>query len=234
MFTGVIVNFAAVIACSAIGLLLGNKLKEKYRTALADAIALGTAGIGIMYIIKTQNILALMLSLILGTLAGTLLKIDDRLERLGETLQNRFKGKNDTFSEGFAGASILFCVGSMAIMGSLESALSGKSDILLTKSIMDGVISVFLASAVGLGVLFSAFPVLIYQGALTLLFSLFAGGIDNAVMTEVSAAGGAVLIGIAINMLKLKKIKTADMIVSLFMPLAVMREHVRILDNLLR
>lgn len=222
MFTGVIVNFAAVIACSAIGLLLGNKLKEKYRTALADAIALGTAGIGIMYIIKTQNILALMLSLILGTLAGTLLKIDDRLERLGETLQNRFKGKNDTFSEGFAGASILFCVGSMAIMGSLESALSGKSDILLTKSIMDGVISVFLASAVGLGVLFSAFPVLIYQGALTLLFSLFAGGIDNAVMTEVSAAGGAVLIGIAINMLKLKKIKTADMIVSLFMPIAVM------------
>lgn len=222
MFTGVIVNFAAVIACSAIGLLLGNKLKEKYRTALADAIALGTAGIGIMYIIKTQNILVLMLSLILGTLAGTLLKIDDRLERLGETLQNRFKGKNDTFSEGFAGASILFCVGSMAIMGSLESALSGKSDILLTKSIMDGVISVFLASAVGLGVLFSAFPVLIYQGALTLLFSLFAGGIDNAVMTEVSAAGGAVLIGIAINMLKLKKIKTADMIVSLFMPLAVM------------
>jgi uncharacterized membrane protein YqgA involved in biofilm formation len=222
MFTGVIVNFAAVIACSAIGLLLGNKLKEKYRTALADAIALGTAGIGIMYIIKTQNILVLMLSLILGTLAGTLLKIDDRLERLGETLQNRFKGKNDTFSEGFAGASILFCVGSMAIMGSLESALSGKADILLTKSIMDGVISVFLASAMGLGVLFSAFPVLIYEGALTLLFSLFAGGIDNAVMTEVSAAGGAVLIGIAINMLKLKKIKTADMIVSLFMPIAVM------------
>lgn len=222
MFTGVIVNFAAVIACSAIGLLLGNKLKEKYRTALADTIALGTAGIGAMYIIKTQNILVLMLSLILGTLAGTLLKIDDRLERLGETLQNRFKGKHETFSEGFAGASILFCVGSMAIMGSLESALSGKADILLTKSIMDGVMSVFLASAMGLGVLFSAFPVLIYEGALTLLFSLFAGGIDNAVITEVSAAGGAILIGIAINMLKLKKIKTADMIVSLFMPLAVM------------
>lgn len=222
MFTGVIVNFAAIIACSAIGLFLGNKLKEKYRIALADVIALGTAGIGVMYIIKTQNILVLMLSLILGTLAGTLLKIDDRLERLGNRLQNRLKGKHDTFSEGFASASILFCVGSMAVMGSLESALSGKADILLTKSVMDGVISVFLASAMGLGVLFSAFPVLIYQGALTLLFSLFAGGIDNAVMTEVSAAGGAVLIGIAINMLKLKKIKTADMVVSLFMPLAVM------------
>jgi uncharacterized membrane protein YqgA involved in biofilm formation len=107
-------------------------------------------------------------------------------------------------------------------MGSLEGALTGKSDILLTKSIMDGVVSVFLASAMGLGVLFSAFPVLIYQWALTLLFSLFAGGIDNAAMTEVSAVGGAILIGIAINMLGLKKIKTADMVVALFMPLAVM------------
>jgi uncharacterized membrane protein YqgA involved in biofilm formation len=221
MFTGVIVNFAAVIAGSAIGLFFRNKLKEKYQTALVDAIALGTVGIGVMYIIKTQNVLVLILSLIIGTLIGTLLKLDDRLERLGDKLQNRLT-RHDTFSEGFAGASILYCVGSMAVMGSLEGALTGKAVILLTKSIMDGVISVFLASAMGLGVLFSAFPVLIYQGALTLLFSLFAGGIDNAVITEISAVGGAILIGVGINMLKLKKIKTADMVVSLFMPIAVL------------
>lgn len=221
MFTGVIVNFAAVIAGSAIGLFFREKLKPRYQTALADAIALGVIGIGVMYVIKTQNILVLVLSLILGTLLGTLLRLDDRLGRLGGKLQNRLKSSQDTFSEGFAGASILFCVGSMAIMGSLEGALGGGCGILLTKSIMDGVTSVFLASAMGTGVLFSAFPVLIYEGALTLLFSLFAGGIDNAVMTEISAVGGAILIGIAINMLKLKKIKTADMVISLFAPLAV-------------
>lgn len=222
MYTGVIVNFAAVLAGSAIGLFLKNKLNKKYQTALTDAIALGVMGIGVMYIIKTQNVLVLIISLIIGTLVGTLLKIDDRLESLGEKLQKRLKNDQDTFSEGFAGASILFCVGSMAIMGSFEGAMQGKSDILLTKSIMDGVTSIFLASALGMGVLFSAFPVLIYQGGLTLLFSLLAGGIDNAAMTEVSAVGGAILIGIAINMLKLKKIKTADMVLSLFLPLAVL------------
>jgi uncharacterized membrane protein YqgA involved in biofilm formation len=222
MFTGVIVNFAAVIAGSVIGLFFRNRLKQKYQTALVDAISLGVVGIGVMYIIKTQNILVLIISLITGTLLGTLLRIDDRLSGLGEKLQRRLKNGQDTFSEGFAGASILFCVGSMAIMGSLEGALSGKADVLLTKSIMDGVTSVFLASAMGPGVLFSAFPVLIYEGALTLLFSLFAGSIDNAVITEVSAVGGAILIGIGVNMLRLKKIKTADMVVSLLAPLAVM------------
>jgi uncharacterized protein len=109
----------------------------------------------------------------------------------------------------------------MAILGCLESALNQNSGILLTKSIMDGVSSIFLASAMGIGVLFSAFTVLIYQGLLTLLFSLFAGSLDMNVINEISAVGGAILIGIAINMLKLKKIKSADMVISLFLPIAI-------------
>ncbi len=221
MFTGVIINFAAILAGSAVGLFFKNRLNQKYQTALIDVLALGVIGIGVSYTIKTQNILVLVISLIIGTLAGTFLKIDERLERLGSRLKNRLKSDHETFSEGFAGASVLFCVGSMAIMGCLEGALEGKSDILLTKSIMDGVSSVFLASALGLGVMFSAFSVLLYQGLLTLLFFAFAGGIETFIIAEMSAVGGAILIGIAVNMLGLKKIKTADMIISLFMPLCV-------------
>lgn len=222
MFTGVLVNFGAVIAGSLIGIFFKDKLNSKYHTALLDVMALGVIGIGVKYIIGTNNPLVLIISLIIGTFVGTLLKIDDRLDGLGAKLQARIKNEQETFSEGFAGASILYCVGSMAIMGCLEGALEGKSDILLTKSIMDGVTSVFLASAMGIGVLFSAFSVLIYQGLLTLLFYVFAGGISSESIAEISAVGGAILIGIAINMLKLKKIKTADMVISLFMPLAVM------------
>lgn len=222
MFTGVLVNFGAIIAGSLIGMFFRGRLNQKYQTALLDVIALGVIGIGVKYVIGTNDPLVLVTSLIIGTLVGTLLKIDDRLDSLGGKLQSKLKNGQETFSEGFAGASILYCVGSMAIMGCLQGALEGKSDILLTKSIMDGVTSVFLASALGVGVLFSAFSVLIYQGLLVLLFRAFAGGIAGEAIVEMSAAGGAILIGIAVNMLKLKKLKTADMVLSLFMPLAVM------------
>jgi uncharacterized protein len=111
---------------------------------LLDVIALGVIGISVNYIIGTKDPLVLIISLIIGTIIGTLLKINDRLDSLGGKLQSRLKNKQETFSEGFAGASILYCVGSMAIMGCLEGALDGKGDIHFTKSIMDGVASVFL------------------------------------------------------------------------------------------
>ena len=222
MFLGVIVNFLAVIVGSAAGLFFKNKLKARYQKALTDVIALGVVGVGITYAIKTQNILVMILSLIAGALLGTFVRIDDRLESLGNKLQSRMKVSNGSFSEGFAGASILYCVGSMAIMGCLSSALSGDHSILFTKSIMDGVTSIFLASTMGVGVLFSAFPVLIYQGLLTLGFSLFAGGLDSAVVNEISAVGGIILFGIAVNMLGLKKVKTGDMALSLFFPIGLL------------
>jgi uncharacterized membrane protein YqgA involved in biofilm formation len=221
MFNGVIVNFLAIIAGSLIGLFFKNKLKQRFHTALIDAIALGVIGIGITYAIKTENLLVLIISLIIGTLLGTILKIDDRLDSLGVKIQSRLKNVQGAFSEGFAGASILFCVGSMAIMGCMDSGLRAENGILYTKSLMDGVTSIFFASAMGVGVLFSAVSVLIYEGLLTVVFSLFAGNLDIAVINEISAVGGVILIGIAVNMLKLKKIKTADMIFSLFLPIAI-------------
>jgi len=222
IFTGVLVNFAAVAAGSLIGLLFKNKLKQKYQVALVDAIALGVIAIGVSYAIKTQNILVLMVSLIVGTLLGTFFKLNDRLDRLGGRIQQRIKGEAGNFSEGFAGASILFCVGSMTLMGCLESGLNNDHTILLTKSIMDGAGSIFLAATLGVGVLFSSLCVLFYQGLLTLLASLFAGAIPSAAVTEMSAVGGVILIGIAVSMLNLKKIKTADMVLSIFLPIAIL------------
>jgi uncharacterized membrane protein YqgA involved in biofilm formation len=221
MYSGVIVNVLAVIIGSLIGLFFKNKLKQRIHTALINVIALGVIGIGFTYAIQTQNLLVLMICLIIGTLLGTILKLDDRLDSLGSKIQNRLKSAGDTFSEGFAGASILFCVGSMAIMGCMDSGLNASNGILYTKSLMDGVTSIFLASAMGIGVLFSAASVLLYEGLLTLVFSLFAGSLDTAVISEISAVGGIILIGIAINLLGLKKIKTADMTISLFLPIVI-------------
>lgn len=221
MFFGVIVNVLAVVAGSAAGLFFKNKLHERYRKALTSVIALGVVGVGVTYAIKTQNLLVMILSLIIGTLLGTWIRIDDRLENLGDKLQSRVRQAGGTFAEGFAGASILYCVGSMAIMGCMNSALSGDHGILFTKSIMDGVTSVFLASALGVGVMFSAVTVLVYQGLLTLGFSLFAGGLNSTVVNEISAVGGVILFGIAINMLELKKVKTGDMALALFVPIGL-------------
>jgi uncharacterized membrane protein YqgA involved in biofilm formation len=222
MFLGSFVNFAAIIAGSLLGLFFKNRLNQKYQDALVNAMALGVAGIGITYSIKTGNILVMIVSLLIGTILGTILQIDSGLDKLGVRLQSRLKNTQDGFSEGFAGASILYCVGSMAIMGCIDSGLHQNNDILFTKSLIDAVTSVFLASAMGVGVLFSAFSVLFYEGLLTLFFSLFAGSLDISVINEMSAVGGAILIGIAINMLKIKKIKTADMVISLFVPIAIM------------
>ncbi len=221
MFLGVIVNVLAVVVGGAIGLLFKNALHERYQTALTSAIALGVVGVGVTYVIKTENLLVLILSVIIGTLIGTWIRIDDRLQRLGERMQSRLKQSGGTFAEGFAGASILYCVGSMAIMGCMNSALSGDHAILFTKSVMDGVTSVFLASTLGVGVLFSAVSVLIYQGLLTLGFSLFAGSLSSSLVGEISAVGGIILFGIAINMLQLKKVKTGDMALALFVPIAL-------------
>lgn len=221
IFTGVLVNFGAIVAGSLIGMFFKNKLNQKYHVALKDVIALGVIAIGIMYAIKTENILVMMTSIIIGTSLGTLLKLNDGLDVLGDKLQKCLKISEGSFSEGFAATSIFFCVGSMTLMGCVESGLDNNHTILLTKSVIDGVTSIFLASALGVGVLFSSISVLVYQGVLTLLASLAAGRLDMSVVNEMSAVGGVILLGIAINLLNIKKIKSADMALSLFMPIAI-------------
>jgi uncharacterized membrane protein YqgA involved in biofilm formation len=163
--------------------------------------------------------LLVIISLAVGSLLGELLKIEDLLERLGDWLESKFaEGKGD-ISPGFVTGSLFFCVGAMAIVGSLESGLSGNYQTLLAKSMLDGISSVVLASSLGIGVIFSAVPVFIYQGAITVAASFLQPFLNAAVIREMSAAGGLLIMAIGLNLREIPKIKVGNMLPAIFIPL---------------
>jgi hypothetical protein len=212
---GTLINTAAVIAGGAIGLLFGGKLPEKYTTIFFQAIGLFTLYLGISLALEAQQVFYVVLSLIIGSLAGEALDLEARMERGGEWLKHKFKFKNERFSEGLITAFLLYCMGSLTLIGSVTEGLGGGPKILLIKSLMDGVSSIALASAMGIGVLFSAAPLLIYQGGITLLTMWFGNFIPPEIITDVSAVGGILLIGLAISILQIKKIRVMNMLPAL-------------------
>ncbi|MDP2722764.1 MAG: DUF554 domain-containing protein [Bacteroidales bacterium] len=212
---GTLINTAAVIAGGAIGLLFVGKLPEKYTTIFFQAIGLFTLYLGISLALEAQQVFYVVLSLIIGSLAGEALDLEARMERGGEWLKHKFKFKNERFSEGLITAFLLYCMGSLTLIGSVTEGLGGGPKILLIKSLMDGVSSIALASAMGIGVLFSAAPLLIYQGGITLLTMWFGNFIPPEIITDVSAVGGILLIGLAISILQIKKIRVMNMLPAL-------------------
>ncbi len=221
----VIVNFGAVAAGSVLGLLLKNKINENLGKALTTIMGLCTMVIGITSAIKTGDLLCMIICLVIGTTIGTLLKITEWFDGLGDKIKEKFfkKGSsNEHFTEGFVMASLLFCVGSMAIIGSFEAGVNHDYTIIFAKSIMDGVMAIFFSATMGIGVACSAVTVLVYQGILTLLATWVAPYLADNVITEMSAAGGVMLIGLGLNLTGIceKKIKVADMIISMFLPIA--------------
>jgi uncharacterized protein len=220
--TGTLVNFGAIIAGGALGLIFKKGLKQKYMNAILYAIALVIFALGISYVLKSQQILVVLISLILGTLLGTLLKLNERLQNLGVLMQNNLKFGDGRFSDGFTTCTLLYCVGAMAITGSIQGGLEGDHTIIYLKSVMDGVTAIFFASTLGVGVLFSALPVLIYQGAIALAASLLAPVLDMAVITEMAAAGGVALMALSLNMMEVKKLNVADMLPAIFFPIAIL------------
>ncbi len=175
-----------------------------------------------MFAIETKNIMVVVFSLVSGAILGEWIDIEKRMKDLGDFVQDKLKASGDNFSQGFVTASLLFCVGSMAIMGALESGLMNDHKILFTKAIMDGVISVVFASTLGIGVALSFLPVFIYQGSITLLASIVAPYLSQAVMTEMTATGGILLMGVGINILEVKKIKVGNMLPAIFLPILFM------------
>jgi uncharacterized membrane protein YqgA involved in biofilm formation len=178
--------------------------------------------------VKTQNSLIVLGALVLGTLLGEWMHLEDALEALGARLERRFNNGNGTdskerFIKGFLTASLLFCIGPMAILGSIEDGLTGNFTTLAVKSVVDGLTAMAFASSLGVGVLFSAPLVLIYQGAITLLAAQLQTAASTSMMNELSAVGGVILVGIAISgMLEIKKIRTASLLPSLVLaPLIV-------------
>ena len=221
----VLVNVGAVLLGSVIGLVFRNKINEKFTKAVISALALITIPIGLGSALKTSDIMCIIICLSLGTILGELIRIDDGIEFAGNFIKTKFvKDTNNesTFTEGFLTSCIVFCVGSMTIMGSFEAGINGDNSIIFAKSALDLVSAVMFAAAMGHGVPFSALFVLIFQGSLTMLAGFLAPYLSALVVTEMSAVGGVILIGMGINMLELppKRIKIANMLPGIFLPIA--------------
>ncbi len=216
---GTIVNTGAIIFGSLIGLFFRGGIPDSYNHTIMKAIGLAVVLIGLLNAFQTANILLLIFSLALGSLLGEIMKIEAGLENLGNWLESRFASSESNISRGFVSASLLFCVGAMAIVGSLESGLSGNHQTLFAKSVLDGITSIVFASTMGLGVLFSAASVFIYQGFITLAASFLQQFLVEAAITEMSAVGGLLILAIGMNILDLPRIKVGNMLPAIFLPL---------------
>lgn len=219
-----VVNVVLVLLGSVIGLAFRGKIPQRFTDIITSGLGLCVLVIGVDAALDTANTLCVIVCMVLGTLLGEWLGIEKGMDRVGELLRSRFsgQGENSRFSEGFVSASVLFCVGAMAINGSLAAGLRGDWSILVSKGVIDGVTSVSFAAAMGVGVAFSAVPLLVYQGGLTLLASAVGPYLSEELVTEMSAVGGVIIIGIAVNMLGLgrEKIRVGNMLPAIFLPAA--------------
>jgi uncharacterized membrane protein YqgA involved in biofilm formation len=217
---GTIVNAAAIIAGALLGNLLKSGFPDKYKSVIMQGVSLTVILIGLSMALKTQNVLVLTLSIVSGGILGEALRIEERLDSFGRKLEGRFGGSggNDgLFIKGFVTGSLVFCVGAMAIMGALESGLTGRHTTLFIKSILDGVTATVFASTMGIGVAFSALPVFLYQGAITIAAVYVKPFLTDAMIIEMSAAGGLLILGIGLNMLTDKMhIKVGNLLPAIF------------------
>jgi Uncharacterized membrane protein, possible Na+ channel or pump len=220
---GTIVNTVAIILGSLIGLLFGQALPEKMKKTVIQGIGLSVLLIGGNMSIQTKNSLIVIASLVIGGILGEWIDIELRLQHLGEWLENKLsKGAPAAgFTKAFVTTSLIYCVGAMAIMGSLESGLKGNHNILFAKSMLDGISALVFASSMGIGVLVSAIPVFIYQGAITLMAGLLQGVLSPQVITEMGATGGLLIVGIGINILEIKEIKVGNLLLSIFITVPI-------------
>ena len=214
-----IVNTIAIILGSLCGLILKGGIPPAYRVTLMQAIGLAVVLIGLQGAFKTDHLLLVIFSLVLGSVCGELLKIESRLENTGQWLEKKFSKTGNEIAIGFVTASLIFCVGSMAIVGSMESGLAGNYQTLYAKSVLDGIVSIILASTLGVGVIFSSISVLIYQGFITLLASSLKTLLTPETINEMSAVGGLLIMAIGINLLEIKKIRVGNMLPAIFVPL---------------
>ena len=214
---GSIVNALSVIIGSLIGIYFGSFLSEKIRKAIFHIIGLFTLVLGMHMSLKTNQFLILLISLIIGTIIGESFSIEKGIESLSNKLKIKLQSENKLFSEGLITAFLLYCVGSMTFVGSIEEGIHQDRTLMYTKSLMDGITSILLASSFGTGVLFSAIPLLIFQSALTLGAHYFESYLHPELITEISAVGGVIIIGIGLNILEITKIKVSNMLPALLL-----------------
>lgn len=216
---GTIVNSIAIIVGGLLGIILKKGIKEDYKTTIMNGIGLSVITIGIGGGIGSENIILVIASIVLGAIIGEAIGIEKKLDNIGNKLQSRFGKGDSNFSKGFVTASLIYCVGAMAIVGSLEAGIQGSHETLFAKSILDGITSIIFASTLGIGVVFASIPVFIYQGAITLLANGVKDFLTPQVVNEVSAVGGILIMAIGINVLGINKIKVGNLLPAIFIPI---------------
>jgi uncharacterized protein len=218
--TGTFINVIAILIGSCIGMLFGPRLSDRLKSTVLSGMGIFTAAVGMKMFLKTENMLIVLGALILGAVLGEWLKIEDWLENLGSWIEKRMpgsaEGSSGRFVRGFLAASVLYCTGPMAVLGSISDGLRGDYLTLSIKSVLDGFLSIAFSSTLGIGVAFSALPVLSYQGTISLLAARLNAIVSSAMMNEMTATGGILLIGIGISsMLELKKIRVGNFLPAL-------------------
>ncbi len=216
---GTLVNVAAIIAGSLVGLVFKGRVSEKYNRTIVQAISLGVILIGLKSAFQCNDFILIIISLAIGSLIGGILGIEYRLESTGMWLEKRISQKSGGFATGFVTTTLLFCIGAMAIVGSLESGLTGNHDTLFAKATIDGIMAVIFSSTMGIGVLFSSVSVLIYQGSITLAAVYIKPFLTPEVISQISAVGGLLIVALGMNMLRENKIKVGNMLPAVFIPL---------------
>ncbi|MBW5397035.1 DUF554 domain-containing protein [Brachyspira pilosicoli] len=213
----VFVNMITVFIGSIVGIIFKNNLSKKYERVVFISAGIISLTIGISMAIITEHILIFAISIMLGGLTGTMLSIEEKIESFGKIIKKTFSFKDNVgnFSLGFLTSSILFCSGSMAIVGSFQAGTNGNYDLIFTKSVIDGFVAIFMTTVYGIGVAFSVISIFVYQGALTLLSSFLEPYVSQTMLNEVSAVGGATVMMIGLNLLNITKIKTGDFLPAL-------------------
>lgn len=218
------INVAFVLIGSGLGLAFKNLISARLMAILTQALGLCVLGVGVSSMVGTEDMLCVIVCMVAGTVIGHAVDIEGSLEGAGNLLQVRMArgGRDSRFTEGFVTASLLFCVGAMAITGSIEAGLNHNYGIIVSKGVIDGVTAISFTATMGIGVAFSAIPLLLYQGGITLLAAWVGPYLPAAVVTEMTAVGGVLIVAIAFNMLGLgrEKIKVGNMLPAMFLPIA--------------
>ncbi|MGE5554546.1 MAG: DUF554 domain-containing protein [Betaproteobacteria bacterium] len=214
---GTVINAAAIVVGALMGLAFGGRLPLRTVDSIMHGVGLSVLLVGLEMGLRTENAVIVLLSVALGGVIGESLQLETYFNRLSQRLEERFTGGKGGggFTRGFVGSSLLYCVGPMAITGAFQNGLLGEYSILLTKSFLDGISAVALAAGLGYGVVFSAVPVFLYQGALTLTAQWIAPLLSKSVVTEMTATGGVLILGIALSMLEIKKIRVTNFLPAL-------------------
>lgn len=223
---GAVVNAITIIICTVVGVKLRTGIPERVQNSLMQAVGLCVIALGISGAVQGQETLVMILSVVIGTLIGEWIDIDHKVingvEKIEQRLNNGGSARYGNLSQGMISASMIFCIGSMAIVGSLESGLVGDNSTLFTKSILDGITSILLGSSLGIGVALSAIPVLVIQGTITVLAIFIAPVLSQAVITEIISVGSVLLLGLGLNMVGLTQFKIMNFVPAILLPVLIM------------